>query len=879
MDNSALTEACRLSDAGAWVHWLRPQSKAPISDKWTAAERQTADDLRMTYSPSQNLGAVLGREVGTTGLYLHCLDLDVRDADAEADAVECLLNALPDQHRLPRVRSGSGLGGMHIYFLAPRALRKLRLGKSVRQITNAQGKPQDAWQLDLLGDGQQVVLPPSIHPSGGSYRWEGPSLAEILEDPIELDMLVLSDAELEKLLGSVKSKKPTAVLQPAKKRAASIDDVRLMLDHLPEDWVDDRDEWLKVGMALHQEWCGSVDELDALELWKTWSARSEKYDEKDLERVWKSFGLQTPEVLPITLGSLYKAAGRQSPEDIAAVIDTAKSLEQAISAVAKLRLTGVQTDLAVSRLYEYSKDHAPAGVKPVGRTVIAQELKKQAKKIAQREAAEGGDGAYAGLEAALAEHLLKTRFTWSDGNPTLICVNGDPWVWVDGCWQFSSRSKLAAAALGTITELMQPLKKGDLDSDIRRALRTMLMDSGRHDTLDSLSNAVSNVLIKLTESDDYLDPVGLMGIKLPDDGQSYINCRGSMIRIDSSGKLHIDPQSPAHWQHSRLSVSYDPSATCPLWLKTLNQIFSSAVEPKEVIRHLQELFGYALQNRRNHAVWVYFFGPKSRNGKGTVAHVLCSLIGEQAILPTEIEAFAAGGDNHARAQLVGKKLLIDDDVAMDCMLPDGFIKAVSEQKQMTANPKGGKAFSFYSNALPLLLANHHIKTRDASPAMVHRAHIIRFDNTFTDDDVKTDKDLKLKLRQELPGILNWSIAGYQRLVRRKNTFDKPAYVKNAVAAWATARSATASFIAEVYALTGSAADTLSGQDLYSAFQAWAAQSGHGQLTGRNTFYAEIENMPGVLTLPGTVKRFSGIRRRDQASPKDTVPAPFFDDLI
>ena len=55
------------------------------------------------------------------------------------------------------------------------------------------------------------------------------------------------------------------------------------LDHLASWRADDRETWLKVGMALH-----SVDD-GLLSAWDEWSQLSEKYQAKECARQWRSF--------------------------------------------------------------------------------------------------------------------------------------------------------------------------------------------------------------------------------------------------------------------------------------------------------------------------------------------------------------------------------------------------------------------------------------------------------------------------------------------------------------------------------------------------------------------------------------------------------------
>jgi len=53
--------------------------------------------------------------------------------------------------------------------------------------------------------------------------------------------------------------------------------------HIP---ADDREDWLRIGMALHAEGRGGEEAFD---VWAEWSRGSEKFDLKDQRRTWRSF--------------------------------------------------------------------------------------------------------------------------------------------------------------------------------------------------------------------------------------------------------------------------------------------------------------------------------------------------------------------------------------------------------------------------------------------------------------------------------------------------------------------------------------------------------------------------------------------------------------
>ncbi|MBI1263186.1 MAG: AAA family ATPase [Alphaproteobacteria bacterium] len=78
---------------------------------------------------------------------------------------------------------------------------------------------------------------------------------------------------------------------------------RAALDSIPPAARNDRETWLRAGMALHHESGGSDD---AYRLWQAWSAVSPKFDQRVQKRTWEGFG--DSRSAPVTLASLIALA-------------------------------------------------------------------------------------------------------------------------------------------------------------------------------------------------------------------------------------------------------------------------------------------------------------------------------------------------------------------------------------------------------------------------------------------------------------------------------------------------------------------------------------------------------------------------------------------
>ena len=108
-----------------------------------------------------------------------------------------------------------------------------------------------------------------------------------------------------------------------------------------------------------------------------------------------------------------------------------------------------------------------------------------------------------------------------------------------------------------------------------------------------------------------------------------------------------------------------------------------------------------------------------------------------------------------------KTMLVDDDYAKRNVLPDGFLKKISEEKSLSSEKKYGDAFQFVSRALPIICSNHWPKTSDLSDAIRERALVFPFEHRIAGRD-KDDRRRDAMMR-ELPGILNRFIKGIKRL--------------------------------------------------------------------------------------------------------------------
>lgn len=139
--------------------------------------------------------------------------------------------------------------------------------------------------VELLSTGKQTVIPPSQHPCGERYKWitnhtlVNVDLNELEELPDDYDAIIS-----EAIYGKEGNKPAQAQkITKVENSRSELEDVKATLDAIPADVG--RDDWIKVGMALH-DWSGG----NAFDLFHNWSKGGQKYkSEQDCRSAWDSF--------------------------------------------------------------------------------------------------------------------------------------------------------------------------------------------------------------------------------------------------------------------------------------------------------------------------------------------------------------------------------------------------------------------------------------------------------------------------------------------------------------------------------------------------------------------------------------------------------------
>lgn len=226
--NHTLLACTKYHNLGFSILWLKPKSKMPVESKWTSGPKKELINLHKTYNTGYNIGTRLGEvscikdELGLNDdSYLAVIDVDVKSSESKhhREINKKLKELFGDKlEYTSKVNSGRGNNSCHYYVRTKIPVKPKRLSQSNDKVKvlmpsvmkfskyeegNLTSEElvkgirlRPAWEISLMGCGQQVVMPPSIHPdSGRRYTWARE--LNTIDDLILLDLSNLSDSKID----------------------------------------------------------------------------------------------------------------------------------------------------------------------------------------------------------------------------------------------------------------------------------------------------------------------------------------------------------------------------------------------------------------------------------------------------------------------------------------------------------------------------------------------------------------------------------------------------------------------------------------------------------------------------------------------------------
>jgi len=329
---------------------------------------------------------------------------------------------------------------------------------------------------------------------------------------------------------------------------------------------------------------------------------------------------------------------------------------------------------------------------------------------------------------------------------------------------------------------------------------------------------------------------------------SLLSLQNGILNIESGELLQA---TPSYFSLSACPYAYDPTVSEPTqWLAFLQSLWP---DDPEAITSLQEWFGYLLSQDTSRHKILFLIGPK-RSGKGTICRILEQMIGERNVAHPTLSSLA---ENFTLSSLLEKSVAIISDARLDQRHNVDVIAerllSISGEDALTVDRKYRDAITVRFTTRIVIASNEIPRLADSSAALAYRFHIITISQSFYG---REDRELPAKLARELPGILNWSLAGLRRLRSQRGFTVQPSgmEVHQRITEYLSPISA---FVEECCVIQHDAEVLLNA--LYEAWRSWCYIQGYDQPGSLPSFSRRLHSY--VHSLKIIRSRQTSIRQR------------------
>lgn len=285
---------------------------------------------------------------------------------------------------------------------------------------------------------------------------------------------------------------------------------------------------------------------------------------------------------------------------------------------------------------------------------------------------------------------------------------------------------------------------------------------------------------------------------------------------DDPAKILL-PHSPAWFSPISLSYSFDPDAECPRWDAFMARNLEGDNERIDV---LQEWAGYLLLPNAEQQKFLFLEGEGS-NGKSVYHAAIEAMLGDANVSHVPLESFA---ERFALYGTIGKLANIAADCGELDKAAEGILKSFTSGDRMTFDRKGLSLVDATPTARLSIAANNRPQFKDRSSGLWRRMIVVPFLVQIEEEEkIKgMDKPTWWEWSGELPGILNWAIAGLHRL-RLQRRFTESKIGASALEEYRNESNSARAFLKSCCRECEAQVDR---HELYDAYKKWCKENGY-----------------------------------------------------
>lgn len=315
----------------------------------------------------------------------------------------------------------------------------------------------------------------------------------------------------------------------------------------------------------------------------------------------------------------------------------------------------------------------------------------------------------------------------------------------------------------------------------------------------------------------------------PDDSPAQVVCANGVYDVGTNALL---PHTPERFNLQSVPFAYDAAATAPTWEWFLNDVL-----PDDARRFLQEWFGYILSGRTDLEKIANLVGRR-RSGKGTIAAVLEALVGPENVAAPSMPSLVG---TFGEQPLIGKTLAVFSDISWafrEIAEAVEIMKKISGNDSRDVNRKNRDVWHGRLGVRFMIMGNDMPRFTDASGALAGRMIHVQFPGSFYGREIP---GVKASLMAELPGILNWALAGLRRLTEA-GRFTEPQSSEELASEVRRQQSPVQAFLDDLCALADpQAVNPVPLDELHPVYRAWARTADMGHPLDRERFSSALRS--------------------------------------
>jgi putative DNA primase/helicase len=408
------------------------------------------------------------------------------------------------------------------------------------------------------------------------------------------------------------------------------------------------------------------------------------------------------------------------------------------------------------------------------------------------------------------------RFFDRFGESVLYNYTAKKWMYFDGRrWVYDENGETKRMA-DEIAEEMRAEMIAGMDAYLENLPPDVLPDKAEEAYRKHVKNSRSSKAktAMLTEAQHRVPVVN-----------SALDTHNSLLCV-LNGELNLrtgslQPHDKKHLISKITHTEYTDKIDHPLWDHFLADIFDS---DQDLIRYVQKAIGYSLTGSTSEQCAFFLYGT-GRNGKSTFLDIVTEIMGDYAINiqpETIMLKQASSGPTSDIARLKGARFVTTVEPNEGARLNEGLLKQLTGGDKVTAANKYENEFEFMPEFKLWMGTNHKPFIRGTDVGIWRRIHLIPFNVQIPENQV--DKQLKFKLRQELPGILAWAVDGC--LLWQREGLKPPLSVTDASKEYKTEMDVLASFLDECCDDGGE----VGAGELFKAYIGWAKEGNEYEMS-------------------------------------------------